>query len=214
MSYRDFIEQQRKLVRTKKEAKKLKEENQRNPRPPRRDPPPPPTNPLISIMIGLFLILMLGWGIFFLTMPPLQPTSSGPPTIVVKGTPEETELITLWLEKEIMASNLNWEIVSLESRQELAAHINGGYRVDVLIIEEELAYELYEAGLLQPLYDKAELPSFAATFSPLWEADPFQKRMGWAITSLGDIEYARHLYTVFQHFAEPLPLRTGTPSPS
>jgi hypothetical protein len=214
VSYRDYIEQQRKLARTKKEARELREENLRNPRPPRRDPPPPSGSPLVPILTGLFLILVLGWTIFFLTMPTLQPTSSGPPTIVVKGTPTETEIIKHWLETEIRASNLNWEIVSVETRQELAAHINGGLRVDVLIVEEELAYELYETGLLQPLHDKAELPSFAAAFSPLWNAGPFQKRMGWAITSLGDIEYARHLYTVFQHFAEPLSIRTGTPFPS
>ena len=104
MSYRDYIEQQRKLARTKKEARELREENLRNPRPPRRDPPPPSGSPLVPILTGLFLILVLGWTIFFLTMPTLQPTSSGPPTIVVKGH-QQGRNNQHWLETE-MTSNL------------------------------------------------------------------------------------------------------------
>src|SRR5690554_976729 len=41
VSYRDYINEQRKLVQTKKEAREAKEDRLRNLRPPRLDPPPP-----------------------------------------------------------------------------------------------------------------------------------------------------------------------------
>ncbi len=206
MSYRDYIEEQRKLARTKKEAREAKAERLRNPRPPRLDPPPAPDSPIILIVIGICLTLAMSLGMLMLASPAAVPSQDEIPTIVIQGTPAETEAIRAWLEQEIQESNLNWKITAVRNRMEFAAHLNAGERVDVLIVDQELAGELYAAGMLAPLLKKAEAPSFAGVFAPLWDEQPFTKTLGWAISSTGDVDYARHLYTVFQQFAEPFTL--------
>ena len=203
MSYRDYLDEQRKLIRTKKEAREAKNERPRNPRPPRLDPPPARDSLLLPIIIGLCLMLIAAWSILWFAVPAVHGPLEASPTIIIQGTPAEAEAIRAWLAPEIAASNLNWEIIAVGSRRELAEHLNSGGRMDVLIIVQDLAAELYEAGLLAPLLPKADVPSFSGAFSPLWHAEPFTKTLGWAIPAAGDVDYARHLYTLFQQFVDP-----------
>ena len=157
MSYRDYLDEQRKLIRTKKEAREAKNERPRNPRPPRLDPPPARDSLLLPIIIGLCLMLTAAWSILWFAVPAVHGPLEASPTIIIQGTPAEAEAIRAWLAPEIAASNLNWEIIAVGSRRELAEHLNSGGRMDVLIIDQDLAAELYEAGLWHALL-KAEVP--------------------------------------------------------
>jgi len=206
VSYRDYLEEQRKLARAKKEAKEAKEERLRHPRPPRLDPPPAADTPLHLILLAIFLTVTTVVGWWALSLPALKSEQDRPPTVVVQGIPAETAAIGAWLEREVQASNLSWQIVSVRNRAELAAYLNAGGRADLFIIDRDLAEELYEAGMLAPLLRKAETPSFASSFAPLWDERPFTKTLGWAVAAAGDVDYARHLFTVVQQFGEPFSL--------
>ena len=206
VSYRDYMEEQRKLAKTKKEAREAKKERLRNPRPPRLDPPPAADVPIFLIAAGVFLALAALWSLVMFAIPTVGTPADEDPTVVIQGTPVETAAIGAWLEEEIQASNLHWKIIAVRNPRELADHLNAGGRMDVLIVDQDLAEELYAAGMLAPLLHKTEAPSFAGCYAPLWEEKPFIKTLGWAVAAMGDVAYARHLFTVVQQFAPPFNL--------
>ncbi len=203
MSYRDYLEEQRKYIKTKKEARLAKEERLRNPRPPRLDPPPVRYSMLHIVLWGLAFLVVMG-SIFYLTVPPLPAAAkSDQLTVWIHGTQHEFEEIKEWLASEIRTNNLSWSIQHFENRQDLIEQLVLGQRVDLFLLEFELAQELYLAGGLVPILDKRETTSFTNTFENLWEPQPFVKNLGWAIPQNGDITAARHLLLIVRQFSQP-----------
>lgn len=203
MSYRDYLEEQKKYIRTKKEARLAKEERLRNPRPPRHDPPPVSYNMLHLAIWGIAFLLMTA-GVFYFTASPLPAVAqSDQLTVWIHGTQQEFDEIYAWLESEITASNLSWAIEHFESRQDLIDQLMMGHRADLFLVESEMAQEMYSAGGLVPILEKRETSSFTSTFETLWEPQPFVKTLGWVIPQNGDIDAARHLLLIIRQFSKP-----------
>lgn len=199
MSYRDYLEAQKKYIQTKKEAQEARREKERNPRPPSHDPPPAPPHPLLAAAIFAlaFLPVLL---LPFLLAPATVSEPPGELTLLICGSEEEFQAIKKWLEPEILANNLGWVIQHTASKEELL-YAWRHRLVDLAIVEEELAAELYSAMALAPLWDKLEGPTWENCFAPFWDAEPFRKTFGWAIPAAGRIAQARHLVTVMRQFA-------------
>jgi len=203
LSYRDHLEAQRKYIRTKKEALEAKRDRQRNPRPPRVDPPPAGASRwLVALAVCLLLVPILT---IFLVLPnallPAQATEEGL-TVWILGPEEEYLAIKNWLEPEILANELEWTIAHIANKYDLVDLLRIGHG-DLLIIEEDFAGELYRGQALAPLLDKIDGTAWDNCFAPFWAAQPFYKTYGWAIPVTGNIEDARHLYTVMRQFALP-----------
>lgn len=203
MSYRDQIEAQKKYIRTKKEAQEAKKERQQNPHPPRLDPPPAPTSVWVMLFIG-FLLLLPMFTLLFVLPRALIPAQSMHDGLVVwfHGTEGEYYDVKNWLEPEILANDLQWTIALITDRYDLAEMLRIGDG-DLLIIQEDLAQEFYRGQGLVPLLDKAEGITWENCFMPFWDSKPFRKNYGWAIPATGNVDDARHLFTVMRQFALP-----------
>lgn len=200
LSYKDYLEEQKKYIRTKKEALDAKREKQRNPHPPVYDPPPAPTSPLlIALLISLALLPLL---LLPLLVTPVTVTPPDEPALWVCSSAEEFAALKKWLEPEILANELPWTLQHTESSEELLYAWRHNL-VDLAIVEENLADELYALLALAPLWDKLEGPAWENCFAPLWEPEPFRKTYGWAIPAGGKVSQARHLVTLMRHFAQP-----------
>ncbi|MDI9485128.1 MAG: hypothetical protein QM372_06620 [Bacillota bacterium] len=203
MSWRDHLEAQKKYIRTKKEALEAKRERERNPRPPRLDPPPAGVNPWLALLVAFLLLLPMIT--IFLALPnalvPAQTVHEGL-VVWILGPEAEYAAIKNWLEPEILANELQWTIAHIENKYDLADSLRIG-NGDLLIIEEDFAWELYRAQALAPLLDKIDGTTWENCFTPFWEPRPFYKTYGWAIPVTGSIEDARHLYTIMRQFALP-----------
>lgn len=201
MSYRDHLEAQKKYIETKKEARRLKEERFRNPRPPKLDPPPAPTSKLV--LAGLVSLIALPLIIMVLMVSQVQPTSMEREGLLIwiMGTEDEYNQIKNWLEPEILASNLTWEIQQLTSRQDLTEQLALGLTADVILVDQNLASEIHSNQALVPLWSKGNTNSFEDCFWPILEAKPFQKSLGLAIPNSKNVEEARHLTTILRQFA-------------
>lgn len=204
MSYKDHLEAQKKYIQTKKEARQAKEDKERNPRPPRLDPPPNSTNPWLLVAF-LSLIFLPIFSLFFFVLPNAIPTDAQSSGLIVwiQGTEEEFLQIKNWLEPEILANNLEWKFEHGLSRQDLVQSISLGTSPDLLILDADFAQELYLNEALATFWDKQEGMNWDNTFAPLWEIRPFQKNLGWAILRAGQVEEARHLFTLMRQFGEP-----------
>lgn len=202
MSYRDHLEAQKKYIRTKKEARDAKRDREQNPRPPRYDPPPAPTSPWVILAL-VFFVLMPFLSLFFLLPATLSTQApSGDLTIWVSGSEMEFEKIKNWLEPEILANELNWTITHATSREHLLGALRNAW-IDLAIVEEEFAGELYEALAIAPLWERLEGPTWENSFVPFWEPQPFRKNLGWVVPNNGRIAQGRHLFTVVRQFGEP-----------
>ncbi|NMB19278.1 MAG: hypothetical protein GX979_00290 [Firmicutes bacterium] len=205
MSYRDHLEAQKKYIRTKKEAREAKREREQNPRPPRVDPPPAPTSPW-SLLLIICLLLFPLFTLFVILPQSLIPAQSiyDGPLIWFLGTESEYLDIKNWLEPEILANDLQteWTILHATNRYDLVDMLRGGDG-DLLIIQDDFAQELFTGQALAPLLDKLEGATWENCFAPLWETQSFLKTYGWAIPVTGDIEEARHIFTVIRQFALP-----------
>lgn len=204
MSYKDHLEAQKKYIQTKKEARLAKEEKDRNPRPPRLDPPPPKADPwLVAGFLALLLLPLVGF--FFFVLPSTLPAGAEPLglTVWIEGTDEEFLRIKNWLEPEILANGLDWTFERGLSRQDLMRDIAFATGPDLLIIGSDLAEELFLNQALTSCWDKGEAISWDNTFAPFWEPAPFQKTLGWAIPKAGQVDDARHLFTLMRQFAAP-----------
>lgn len=202
MSDRDHLEAQKKYIQTKKEARLGKNERQQNPRPPRLDPPPAPTSPWILVAVVFFMLLPLVSLFFILPSAMLTQAPSEDLIIWIQGTESEFLEIKNWLEPEILANDLQWTIAHSPSKYDLVDMLRMGDG-DLLIIEADLAEELYAGQALTPLWDKQEGMTWENCFAPFWESQPFHKTFGWAIPRTGSIDEGRHLLTVMRHFALP-----------
>lgn len=201
MSYRDYLEAQKKYIRTKKEALDAKKERKQRPRPSKVDPPPPSNSPwLITLTVVLFLIPII-ISIFILpdSLAPAQ-LSNEELKIWVYCSDQEFLDLKNWLEPELLTNELIWTIAQATNKYEMMAALHAGDG-DLLIIEKDFAYELYDFESLAPLTNKHEGSTWENCFSPLWEAQPFRKTYGWAIPMTGNISDARHLFTVMRQFA-------------
>lgn len=202
MSYRDPIEAQRKYIRTKKEAREAKLERERNPRPPRYDPPPVSPNIWVILTLAFFTFLPLISLFFLLPATLATQTPSGDLTVWIYGNEQEFEQIKNWLEPEILANELAWTVNHATTREHfLYALRNAG--VDLAIVEEDFAGELYEALALAPLSERLEGATWENSFVPFWEPEPFRKTFGWIVPANGRIAQGRHLFTVIRQFAQP-----------
>ncbi|NLJ80358.1 MAG: hypothetical protein GX335_04970 [Firmicutes bacterium] len=203
MSYRDYLEAQKKYIRTKKEARLLREERRRNPGPQRLDPPPAGPNKLV-VTAGIFLTLFSLAALFYLGLPPqAQKTEPRGLTLGICGSELEFEEIRRWLEPEILSNNLSWTLQRFPAKEDLWQAFIRKEPIDLLIIEEELARDIYQREILVPLWQKKEAASFQNSFLSFWDPQPFRKTLGWAIPAQGNIEAARHLFTVINQFAQP-----------
>jgi hypothetical protein len=203
MSYRDHLEAQKKYIQTKKEARALKEERLRNPRPPKLDPPPAPTSKLLVLGVVLLVVLPLATLAFLFPLNvPVKGSQEGL-TVWIMGTEEEFMRIKNWLEPEILANDLEWIIEHVTSRQDLVDYLSLGLQADLLVVESNLAEEIYLNQALAPLWSKRENGPFEDSFWPMWEPQPFRKVLGWIIPRSGHMEEARHLVTVLRQFAPP-----------
>lgn len=203
MSYRDHLEAQKKYIRTKKEAREAKRDREQNPRPPRLDPPPSPPSPWIVILVVFVLLLPLLTLLFALPSA-LVPTQSTYEGLIawIYGTDDEYLDIKNWLEPEILANDLQWTVWHATDKYDLVDMLRAGDG-DLLIIEEDFAWDLYQGQALVPLMEKSEGATWDNCFVPFWEPQSFRKRYGWAIPANGNIPDARHLFTVMQQFAPP-----------
>ncbi len=203
LGYRDHIEAQKKYIRTKKEALDAKKERQQNPRPPRLDPPPAPMSVWMMLFIG-FLLLLPMFTLFFVLPSALVPTQSIYDGLLIwfHGTEQEYYDVKNWLEPEILANDLQWTVAHITDRYDLVEMLRVGDG-DLLIIQEDLAQELYRGEALASLLDKAEGITWENCFMPFWDTKSFRKNYGWAIPVTGNVDDARHLFTVMRHFALP-----------
>lgn len=203
MSYREHLKAQKKYIQTKIEARQAKEERIRNPRPQRLDPPPVPTSPWVIVLLSGFILLPVFVFAFFLYSNALVAGAQTTPlTVWISGSESEFELIKNWLEPEILANDLEWQLKHGHSQQDLMHSLATAREADLLLIEEELAQELFFNQALVPLREK-QIADWTNTFRPMWEAEPFQKSLGWAIPANARVSEARHLFTMIQHFIEP-----------
>lgn len=205
LSYRDHLEAQKKYIRTKKEAREAKRDKEQNPRPPRLDPPPAPMSPWSFLLIGALLfvpLVILVW-LPFQSLVPTQSIYDGH-LIWFLGTETEYYDIKNWLESEILANDLQteWSVLHATNRSDLVDMLRAGDG-DLLIIQDDFAHDLYLGQGLAPLLDKLEGATWENCFAPFWEAQSFRKTYGWAIPVTGNIEEARHLFTVMRQFALP-----------
>lgn len=201
MSYRDHLEAQKKYIETKKEARLLKEERLRNPKPPRLDPPPAPTSKLLIVSLVFLTLLPLAIMAFLLPLAVPVKTVQGGLTLWVMGTEGEFSQIKNWLEPEILANDLDWIIEQVTSRQDLVNKLALGDLADLILVEIDLAEEIYYNQALATLWSKGDDSSLRDCFWPLWEPQPFQKNLGLAIPRSGNVDEARHLVTVLRQFA-------------
>ena len=201
LSYRDHQEAQKKLIQTKKEALEAKRERLHNARPPSYDPPPAGAHPLV--FAALLLLLVLPLLATFLLVPRLlvAQTPQGELTLWVCSSTPEFERIKSWLEPEILANDLNWTLTHTDSRDVLFTAVARNW-VDLAIVEQELAAELYASLALAPLSDRMEGPTWENSFAPFWEPSPFRKTYGFAVPKTGRISQARHLVTIMSQFAQ------------
>ncbi|NMB00299.1 MAG: hypothetical protein GX971_02060 [Firmicutes bacterium] len=202
MSYRDHLEAQKKYVRTKKEALEAKRDRERNPRPPKYDPPPAPTSPWLVITLATLALLPFLSLFFLLQSTLVTQTPREELTIWICSSELEFDAIKKWLEPEILANELTWSIVHAESKDQLLYALRNAW-IDLAIMEEEFARELYEALALAPLWEKLEGPTWGNAFIPFWNPQPFRKTFGWVVPSNGRITEGRHLFTVMRQFAQP-----------
>ncbi|HBG09712.1 MAG: hypothetical protein ACOX46_00090 [Limnochordia bacterium] len=201
MSYRKYLDAQKKYIRTKKEALEAKREKQNNPRPPSYDPPPAPINPLwIALLISLAVLPLVVLPVLVSRVSVAPPP--GELTLWICSSEAEFTALQSWLEPEILANTLTWTLKHTDSVEELL-HAWRQRLVDLAIVEENLAADLYAALALAPLWDKLEGPTWENCFAPFWETQPFQKTFGWAIPAAGRVSQARHLVTVMRQFAQP-----------
>ncbi|HHW73379.1 MAG TPA: hypothetical protein GX393_09140 [Firmicutes bacterium] len=199
MSYRDYIEAQKKYIQTKKEALAAKRERERSPRPPSYDPPPARTHPLL--IAGLLLLAVLPLFILpFLLVPAAVSQPPAELTLWVCSSAAEFAALQNWLEPELLANELTWTLRHTDSKEELLFAWRQRL-VDLAIVGEDLAEELYASAALAPLCDRLEGATWENCFAPLWEREPFRKTYGWAIPSAGRVSQARHLVTVMRQFA-------------
>ena len=210
MSYRDHLEAQKKYIRTKKEAREAKRDREQNPRPPKVDPPPAPMSPW-SLLVIAFLLLTPLITLFFILPQSLIPAQSIYDGLIVwfQGTESEYLDIKNWLEPEILANGLQWNLVRASDRYDLVEMLRAGDG-DLLIIQDDFAQDLYSGQGLAPLLDKIEGTTWENCFSPFWEAQSFRKTYGWAIPVTGNVEEARHFFTVMRQFAAPFNLSPPT----
>lgn len=203
LSYRDHLEAQKKYIRTKKEAREAKKEREQNPRPPKLDPPPSPISPWFVALMAFLLVMPMFTLLFILprTLLPAQSTYDGL-VIWIQGTESEYLDMRNWLEPEILANGLQWTVAHTTDRYDLVDMLRAGDG-DLLIIEESFAQELYRGQALAPLMDKLEGTTWENCFVPFWESRPFHKAYGWAVPVTGNIDDARHLFTVMRQFALP-----------
>ncbi|HPT82653.1 MAG TPA: hypothetical protein PLM25_02085 [Limnochordia bacterium] len=199
MSYRDYLDAQKKYIRTKKEALEAKRDKERSPNPPRSDPPPSGLHPLITAALAILAVLPL------LLLPLLvAPAAVTPPpeqpALWLLCNEQEFAALKDWLEPEILANNLPWTLHHTDSSAELLRAWRH-QQVDLAILPEELADELYTLSAMAPLWDKLEGPTWENCFAPLWEPEPFRKSLGWAIPPGGRVSQARHLITIMRQFA-------------
>ncbi|HKM42762.1 MAG TPA: hypothetical protein VJZ70_02110 [Limnochordia bacterium] len=211
LSYRDYLEAQKKYIRTKKEAREAKRDREQNPRPPRVDPPPAPMSPWALLLIAFVLVIPL-ITLFFVLPQSLIPAQSIYDGLLIwfLGTESEYLDIKNWLEPEILANDLHskWTVLHATDRYDLVEMLRSGDG-DLLIIQDDFAQDLYSGQGLAPLLDKWEGATWENCFAPFWQAQSFQKTYGWAIPVTGNIEEARHLVTVMRQFA--LPFRPEKP---
>ncbi len=202
MSYRDYLEEQKKYVRTKKEALEAKREKEKNPRPPKYDPPPASSHPLLIAAVLALALLPLVFLPFWAAQVMVAPPPPGELTLWIHSSAAEFAALQNWLEPELRANGLTWRVEHASSKEELLRAWRSRL-VDLAVVEEELAAELHGALALAPLWDKLEGPTWENCFAPFWEAQPFRKTFGWVIPAQGRIPQARHLVTVMRQFAQP-----------
>lgn len=199
MNYKDFMKDQKKYIEAKKEALLGKVERKNNPREPRVDPPPQNSQifvPILATIIIAFLLVPLIMLLHYRTAMSEIPVKEL--TLWVFSTEEEYKAIKEWLEPEILANDLDWKI----EKGNLSAE-TGYSSADLLIIEIELAKQFHGNQVLVSLWDKRDAANLENVFFPLREVKPFRKNLGWAIPYSGNIEDARHLFTVMRQFAIP-----------
>ncbi len=202
MGYKKFLEEQRKYMETKKEALLAKEERKKNPRPPRLDPPPQSGSMFITVALIFTIVIFLLplMALFHVRSHPVE-VISDEPMVYIFATQQEYSEIKGWLEPELLANNLKWNIERGNLGQSFP---NTG--TDLLLIDAELAEQFYTRQVLAPIFDKRISTDFEDFFYPLWEAEPFKKNLGWVIPYSGRVDEARHLITVIRQFAEPFNL--------
>ena len=194
MGYRDYIDAQKKYIETKKEARRKSERTK-----PYGDPPP--QEPSRWWLIGIFALILLPLFFSYFTAPlPVQAEKDTLTLAIVSSEPEFVQLKN-WLEGEITANNLLWNIAHYNAWQELEYQLRFGPLPDLLLIDRSLAERYYQEGSLAPLRERQGPPNFSDFFFSLWPSRPFQKTMGLAIPSRGRVEQARHLCTIIEYFA-------------
>ena len=196
LSYRDYIEAQKKYIQTKKEALAAKRERERSPRPPSYDPPPARTHPLL--IAGLLLLAVLPLFILpFLLVPAAVSQPPAELTLWVCSSAAEFAALQNWLEPELLANELTWTLRHTDSKEELLFAWRQRL-VDLAIVGEDLAEELYASAALAPLWDRLEGPQ--GTASPPLGREPFGRPMAGAIPSVGK-SLQRATWLVMRQFA-------------
>lgn len=193
------MEEQKRYIDAKKEALQGKEERRKNPRQPRVDPPPQNSRGFVAVLATITIVFLL---IPIITLFHYRTAITNIPiddlTLWVFGTEEEYEAIKKWLEPEILANDLDWKIEKGTLTPE-----SGYNSADLLILESELAKQFHANQILVSLWDKRDAINLENVFFPLRDVKPFQKNLGWAIPYSGDVEEARHLFTVIRQFGLP-----------
>ena len=178
MSYRDYLEEQKKYIRTKKEALEAKREKEKNPRPPKYDPPPASSHPLLIAAVLALALLPLVFLPFWAAQVRVAPPPPGELTLWIHSSAAEFAALQNWLEPELRANGLTWRVEHASSKEELLQAWRSRL-VDLAVVEEELAAELHGALALAPLWDKLEGPTWENCFAPFGKATlPQDLRLG------------------------------------
>ncbi len=201
MSYRDYIEAQKKYIETKKQALLGKADSGCLERPYGDPPPAGPKWWVVAPIIMLLIIVPISLLSLTVRIPAFAEADIL--TVAVLATEKEFIEIKSWLEPEILANGLYWKIERHATRQSLELHLARGPVPDLLIIGEDLAQEYFLNGILAALREKGQQTRFQDCFHPLWDPQPFQKGMGLAAVSHGRVEQSRHLCTIIKQFVAP-----------